>query len=388
MTKRTTTLLGVVALTVGCIGKDSDPDRLDLAECSEPGIICTIAGTGVSGYNVQDDQALDTQLNRPTALGFSPDGKLLINDSLNLLIRQLESSGILLSIAGSRNATYAQEGPALDSPLKYISDMARGSGSMIYLSESEGPRVLGLDMSSADAQIVVYAGQSGFFGFDPDDPDIPASETMLDRINGLAVGSDGIVYMSIGISDSTFGVIRAFDPDDDEAGVWTVLGVDEDGYPNGALSSPQKMTFQDGHLYVADAGVHGIAKVDVDSGDVEWVAGAVEVDEDGMASGNPGYSGDEGPLFAVVLNTPYSVIFDSGKMLIADSGNAAIRAQLSDGTVDTIVGRGPMGYSGDGEEAENASLQFPQDIELGVDGDLLIADTNNGVIRWVAKPTW
>ena len=131
-----------------------------------------------------------------------------------------------------------------------------------------------------------------------------------------------------------------------------------------------------------------IAKVDVDSGDVEWVAGAVEVDEDGMASGNPGYSGDEGPLFAVVLNTPYSVIFDSGKMLIADSGNAAIRAQLSDGTVDTIVGRGPMGYSGDGEEAENASLQFPQDIELGVDGDLLIADTNNGVIRWVAKPTW
>ncbi len=388
MTTRGCTLIGLAALTMGCIGKDSEPDRLDLAECAEPGIICTIAGTGTSGYNVQDDQALDTSLNRPTALSFSPDGKLLINDSLNLLIRQLEKDGTLSSVAGSRNATYAQEGPALDSPLKYISDMARGPGSMIYLSESEGPRVLGMDMSGAAAEILIYAGEAGFYGFDPDDPDVPASETMLDRISGVAVGPDGIVYMSIGISESTFGVIRAFDPADDEAGVWTVVGVDEDGYPNGAVSSPQKMVFHNGYLYVADAGVHGILKIDGETWEQEWVVGSVTVDEDGQASGNPGYGGDGGPLEDVVLDTPYSVIFDGNRMMIADSGNHAIRAVLSDGTVDTIVGRGPVGYAGDGDDAENASLQFPQDIEVGAGGDLLIADTNNAVIRWVANPNW
>ncbi len=388
MSMRTPTLLALTALSVACIGKDAEPDRLDLSECSVDGIICTIAGTGTSGYNVQDDQALDTSLNRPTAVSFSPDGSLLVNDSLNLLIRKLEDDGILRSIAGNRNATYAQEGPATASPLKYISDMARGSGSMIYLAESEGPRVLGLDMSSSEAQIVIYAGEPGFYGYDPDDPDVPASETMLDRINGIAVGPDGIVYMSMGISESTFGVIRAFDPSDDDAGVWTIVGSDEDGYPNGALSSPQKMTFHDGALYVADAGVHGIARIDVDSGDIEWVVGAVETDEEGQASGNPGYGGDDGPLDGVVLNTPYSVIFDGNRMMIADSGNHAIRAQLADGTVDTIVGRGLTGYDGDGADAENASLRFPQDIEVGASGDLFIADTNNAVIRWVASPNW
>jgi len=391
---RARTLLGLTVLAAGCIGKDSDPDRLDLAQCSEPGIICTIAGTGNSAYNVQDDQALDTALNRPTALGFSPDGKLLINDSLNLLIRQLEADGTLSTIAGNRQATYAQQGPALLSPLKYVSDLVRGPGSMLYVAESEGPRVLGLDMSGTEAQISIHAGYMGLFGFEPDDPEVPALDTLLDRINGLAVGSDGVVYMSIGISDSTFGMVRAFDPSavfDADAGtgsVWTVVGVDEDGYPNGALSNPQKMTFHDGALYVADAGVHGIARIDVDTGDIEWVAGAVSVDEDGMASGNAGYAGDGATLEEVVLNTPYSVIFDGNRMMIADSGNNAVRAQLSDGSFDTVVGRGPTGYAGDGEQAENASLQFPQDIEIGADGDLLIADTNNAVIRWVATPTW
>ena len=80
--------------------------------------------------------------------------------------------------------------------------------------------------------------------------------------------------------------------------------------------------------------------------------------------------------------------FDGNRMRIADAGNHAVRSVLSDGTFDTVVGRGPTGYAGDGESAENASLRFPQDIAVGQDGDLLIADTNNAVIRWVANPTW
>jgi hypothetical protein len=75
-------------------------------------------------------------------------------------------------------------------------------------------------------------------------------------------------------------------------------------------------------------------------------------------------------------------------MIIADSGNDAIRAQLDSGSFDTISGRGPSGYAGDGEAAENASLNFPQDVAVGPDGDLYIADTNNAVIRWIASPSW
>lgn len=392
--RRSHTLLGLAMISAGCIGKDSEPDRLDIAECSAEGIICTIAGTGNSAYNLQDAQALDTALNRPSALDFSPSGRLLVNDSLNLLIRQLESDGTLSTVAGSRKATYAQQGSANESPLKYITDIVRGPGSMLYLAESEGPRVLGLDMSTSDAQISILAGYSGLFGYETDDPEVASIDTTLDRINGLAVGPDGVVYMAIGISESTFGVIRAFDPaaafdaSAQTGSVWTVVGADEDGYPNGALSSPQKMAFYDGDLYVADAGLHGVGRIDVQTGEIEWVVGAVTVEDDGLASGNPGYAGDGGSLDEVVLNTPYAVIFDGPRMMIADSGNHSIRGEVSDGSFDTVVGRGPTGYDGDGEDAENASLTFPQDIAIGADGDLLIADTNNAVIRWVASPTW
>jgi glucose/arabinose dehydrogenase len=388
------TLIALAALSMGCIGKDTEPERLDRSECTKSGIICTIAGTGNSAYNLQNDQALDTALNRPSAVNFAPDGQLLINDSLNLLIRKLQDNDILITVAGNRKATYAQVGPATQSPLKTITDIAQGPGSMFYLAESEGPRVLGLDMSSDEAQISILAGTSGLFGFEPDDPDIAPMDTLLDRINGLAVGPDGVIYMSMGLTDSTFGVIRAFDPADvDEDGVaqgmvWTVVGADADGYSNGALSNPQKMSFHDGALYVADAGVHGIAKVDVDTGDLEWVAGAVTGDKDTIAEGTSGYGGDDGPMDGIVLNTPYSVIFDGGKMIIADSGNDAIRAQLDSGSFDTISGRGPSGYAGDGEAAENASLNFPQDVAVGPDGDFYIADTNNAVIRWIASPSW
>ena len=390
----TSAKIGLVALTVGCIGKDTEPDNLDLSDCSEAGTICTIAGTGNAAYNLQDAQAKETALNRPSALAFAPDGKLLINDQMNLLIRQLESDGTLSTVAGNRSATYAQNGPAAESPLKYITDVVRGPGTSLYLAESEGPRVLELDMSGSEAQIQVLAGEPGVYGYDPDDPEISYEATMLDRINGLAVGPDGVIYMSMGISESNIGVIRAFDPSEShDAGagtgsVWTVMGVDADGYPNGALGSPQKMAFYDGDLYVADSSLHGVARIDVDTQEIEWVVGAVSVDEDGAATGNPGYAGDGATMDEVVLNTPYAVIFDEGRMMIADSGNHAIRAQLSDGTFDTIVGRGPTGYAGDGESAENASLTFPQDIAIGADGDLMIADTNNAVVRWVSEPTW
>ena len=63
MMRLTSAKIGLVALTVGCIGKDTEPDNLDLSDCAEAGTICTIAGTGNAAYNLQDAQAKETSLN-------------------------------------------------------------------------------------------------------------------------------------------------------------------------------------------------------------------------------------------------------------------------------------------------------------------------------------
>ena len=54
-------------------------------------------------------------------------------------------------------------------------------------------------------------------------------------------------------------------------------------------------------------------------------------------------------------------------------------------TITTYAGTGEPGLSGDGGPALEATLYHPHDLEIGPEGDLYVADTNNGVIRAISK---
>ena len=60
---------------------------------------------------------------------------------------------------------------------------------------------------------------------------------------------------------------------------------------------------------------------------------------------------------------------------------------MTTGMIETIVGTGEPGYMGDGGPAKDARLNFPRDLEIGPDGHLYIADTDNSVIRAVDLST-
>jgi hypothetical protein len=60
---------------------------------------------------------------------------------------------------------------------------------------------------------------------------------------------------------------------------------------------------------------------------------------------------------------------------------------LATGIITTVVGTGTAGYAGDGGPASAAQLAFPRDLEIGPEGDLYIADTDNSVIRAVNLTT-
>jgi len=45
--------------------------------------------------------------------------------------------------------------------------------------------------------------------------------------------------------------------------------------------------------------------------------------------------------------------------------------------ITTVAGNGIEGYSGDGGPATDAQLNGPRDVEIGTDGVIYIADTNN-----------
>ena len=72
-----------------------------------------------------------------------------------------------------------------------------------------------------------------------------------------------------------------------------------------------------------------------------------------------------------------------GDLYVADSGNHRIRKIAPDGIISTVAGNGKAGYGGDGMAAIHARLSDPEDVAVGTDGSIYIADRQNSRIRVV-----
>jgi hypothetical protein len=73
----------------------------------------------------------------------------------------------------------------------------------------------------------------------------------------------------------------------------------------------------------------------------------------------------------------------TGNLFIADSENNVIRKVGTNGIITTVAGNGTNGYSGDGGAATKAKLNYPSDVTVDANANLLIADSFNNRIREV-----
>ena len=121
------------------------------------------------------------------------------------------------------------------------------------------------------------------------------------------------------------------------------------------------------------------------AGDIYRIAG----------NGTFGDAGLGGPATSAQLNGPGAVAFDgAGNLYISDTDNSQILMvpatsgtyfgqQMTAGDIYLIAGNGIPGDTGNGGPAVSAQLDGPQGISVTPSGALLIADTNNNVIRMV-----
>jgi len=124
-----------------------------------------------------------------------------------------------------------------------------------------------------------------------------------------------------------------------------------------------------GNLLVADTGANTIRRIDP-AGAVTTLAG------DGTAGLR------DGPAAQARFNGPIGVAADDkGNVYVADSYNDRIRLITPDGEVRTLAGGGAPGFA-DGPGAA-AAFDTPSALALGHDGALLVADTGNDAIRKV-----
>ena len=106
-----------------------------------------------------------------------------------------------------------------------------------------------------------------------------------------------------------------------------------------------------------------------------------------------GYSGDGGQAINAALNYPNQVVFGhysaNNYFYIADGANNAVRLVTAStgGVISTIAGNGTAGFSGDGGQSTDAQLSGVAGIALDGNGNLYIVDSGNHRIRIVNTTT-
>lgn len=339
--------------------------------CETPGIICTVAGNGESGFNGDGKPAKETSLYFPFAVLFDAEANPLVLDWNNLRLRRINPDGRIETIMGNFIEAFPVEGAlAKDTSLHHTSDIAFDSAGQMYLAGHHIPIIFRVGL---DDRVHTIAGTE-VVGNDGDEG--PALMARLGIPFGVLPLDDGSFYFS----DAEFHVIRFVDA----AGIIHrfagsgVGGYSGDGGPatEARLLEPRRMRWgSDGGLYFCDAGNHVVRRVGSD-GVIQTIAGTGTVS---------GYDGDGGLATGALLDTPADLRFaPNGDLYVADSGNNVIRRIDSQGIISTVVGTGDAEFRGDGRNATFANMRSPLGITLAPDGSLWIADTFNQRVRRVA----
>jgi sugar lactone lactonase YvrE len=329
----------------------------------------TTAGTGSSGYTGDTGPATAATLADPAAVAYDTHGNLYLADANNHVIREISTSGIITTIAGTGIEGYAGDGAAATSALLDTpTGVAVDTNGNVYIADSHNHRIREI----TNGTITTFAG-TGTPGFSGDGAAAAAAQLSLP--SGLAVDTTGNLY----IADTNNHRIRKVSG----GTITTIAGDGEEFYAGdgaaataAALDSPTGVAVDaSGNVYIADRLNQRIREVS--NGTITTLAG----------TSTAGFSGDGAAATAATLSKPSGVSIDAaGNVYIADTDNQRIR-EVGNGAIATIAGSGAQGYGGDGGLSTAAILNSPRAAAPDASGNLSIADKLNQRLRSGTLPT-
>lgn len=348
-----------------------------------PGVISTLAGTGVGGYYNSPNQNLAQFWNPQAVVIDSGHSGLYVADTINAAIRRIDlTNGAVTTVAGTggTHGYSGDGGPATSASLNTPTGVAIDGAGNLFIAD-QGNNVIRRVDAVSKVITTVAGGSITPSGNDTLGDGGPATSAILWGPLSVAVDSPGNLY----IADTYHQLVRAVNA---ATGVISVVAgggtaAGNDGFGDGEpaisaqLANPSGVAVDStGNLYIADTGDNLIRRVDATTGIITAVAG----------NGVWGYSGDFGLATNASLASPQAISIDAGNNLyIADYGNNAIRrVSASSNNIATIAGKGSTGYSGDGGNPTLAFLTSPMGIAVDENGDLFIGDSGNNVIRHIA----
>ena len=343
-----------------------------------PALITTVPGTYPSGVGL---------LNAPAGLTVDGGNDLYIADSGNNLLRYIDSSGVISTVAGGgTNAAPNYFGPATSVRFNIPSAVAVDFFGSAYVADS-GNNVVRQVPFSGTVLPAVGSGTGATTHCSVAAPCFPTSVAIYPP-SGLAIDSAGNLFVN-SISGGSFymlednvwgGVAPALSTvhyhGAGSSGNNASLGIDAYGNLYHGTFSPAIAGFPVECNIIGQSSAYSQG-----TGGLTWVV---------AGSRSCGFSGDGGlAVGAEISNLTGNLAFDAaGNLYFADSNNNRIRRiDEATGIIHTVAGNGATGYSGDGGPATAAPIRQPLGIAVDSLGDVYTTDlvpvssVNHAVLR-------
>lgn len=264
------------------------------------GMVSTIAGNGTSGD--VDASGTSARFNHPTGVYYK-NYYLYICDNLNNKIKRMDTSGNVVTIAGSGLWTY-QDGPVNQAAFKEPKSLVVDNNNVVYVADYENHCIRKI----ANGQVTTYAGVGGTAG----DQTGPASSALFYRPRDLCIDAMGNLYV-VDLMNNKVKMIST---------TGTVSLVAGSGAQGNADGTGASATFDrpvaidwlpSGDLCVLSA-VSPMLRCVTTSGVVTTIAG----------TGTSGYF--DGATNSAMFNLPQDICFTSnGDLYVGDDNNNVVR---------------------------------------------------------------
>jgi len=279
-------------------------------------IITTVVGSGTSGYTGDGGPASLATLNNPTGVAIDGLGNLYIADKDNNVIRKVDPSGIISTVAGTGSGSFSGDGgPAIAASISRPYAVAVDAEGNMYIADQGNSRIREVNTSG----IISTIAGGGSLGYSTDG--VPATSVSLCTINGVGVDQSGIVYFSNFNCHRFLKIVSGL--------LYDVAGYDSPGYSgDGGPADSANVEYPygisadlEGNVYLCPRGNVRVRKVDAVTNIITTIAG----------TGIAGYSGDGGPATAAKVSSSINGVFADilGNVYFADQGNNCIRMVTS-----------------------------------------------------------
>jgi hypothetical protein len=328
------------------------------------GIIRTVVGNGVKGYDGDGGLAISANINSITGLAIDNKDNLYFSDANNYVIRKVTNSGIITTVAGNGTNGNSEEGSKATSA-KLLSPYGIAVDSIGNIYFIDGNVYVRKITSTGNIENIAGNGILGDATGDGGDAKKAQLgypfEITIDKLGNLYFGNKREIRK---ISSS--GIISRY------AGNGSVFYSGDGGFAtNAEMNQIEGISIDNyNNLFVVDE--NRIRKITSD-GIITTIAG----------NGKQGFSGDGGLAIEASLNDPSDIIIDTlNNIYIAE--NNRIRKVTPEGIISTYAGNGNNTYSGDEGLAINAGIGWPTRLTIDSNQNIYFTDNLNSVVRVIS----